>query len=166
MDNYIVINGKKAELTTEQLKALGIKQESNNPYSEVAKGEPFYCLVPTIHRLTTCTTPFLNQIRSSGNYFNDKKYVNMISLRFQLYLLLDKWRCENDPNSLNLDWNDISVSKFEIFYEHTYQKHYRIAPRSVSKTQCAVYFSAYELAEKALEEVVKPFVQQHPEFVW
>lgn len=34
MDNYIVINGKKTELTEEQLKQLGIetKEKRNNPF--------------------------------------------------------------------------------------------------------------------------------------
>ena len=35
MENYIVINGKKAELTDEQLKQLGIESEKkrNNPFN-------------------------------------------------------------------------------------------------------------------------------------
>lgn len=32
-ENYIVINGKKAELTKEQLKALGIEAEPENPFA-------------------------------------------------------------------------------------------------------------------------------------
>lgn len=32
MENYIVINGKKAELTKEQLEALGIEIEKKDPF--------------------------------------------------------------------------------------------------------------------------------------
>ena len=32
MENYIVINGRKAELTAEQLKALGIETEKKSPF--------------------------------------------------------------------------------------------------------------------------------------
>lgn len=33
MDNYIVINGKKAELTQEQLEKLGIVVEKKDPFA-------------------------------------------------------------------------------------------------------------------------------------
>lgn len=36
-ENYIVINGKKAELTKEQLKALGIEAEPENPFCRKRK---------------------------------------------------------------------------------------------------------------------------------
>lgn len=35
MENYIVINGRKAELTEEQLKALGIETEKKSPFDRV-----------------------------------------------------------------------------------------------------------------------------------
>lgn len=42
-ENYIVINGKKAELTEEQLKQLGIEPEKKrkNPFERVT-GEKYY----------------------------------------------------------------------------------------------------------------------------
>lgn len=40
-ENYIVINGKKIELTEEQLKALGIKQRKN-PFEIVERGEDYF----------------------------------------------------------------------------------------------------------------------------
>ena len=47
MDNYIVINGKKAELTEEQLEKLGIKIEKkrNNPFSSKLKYEEKYFII-------------------------------------------------------------------------------------------------------------------------
>ena len=39
-DNYAVINGKRIELTDEQVKALGI--ERKNPFERVADGDPYY----------------------------------------------------------------------------------------------------------------------------
>ena len=40
-ENYIVINGKKAELTNEQMKLLGIKVRKN-PFERVSKNESYY----------------------------------------------------------------------------------------------------------------------------
>lgn len=43
-ENYIVINGKKIELTEEQLKQLGIepKKKRKNPFERVPKGEVYF----------------------------------------------------------------------------------------------------------------------------
>ena len=42
-NNYIVINGKKAELTNEQMELLGIKVK-NNPFERVSKNESYYII--------------------------------------------------------------------------------------------------------------------------
>ena len=39
--NYIVIDGKKAELTNEQMNLLGIKVR-NNPFERVGKNDSYY----------------------------------------------------------------------------------------------------------------------------
>ena len=39
-DNYAVINGKRVELTDEQVKALGIKRK--NPFERVNEDERYY----------------------------------------------------------------------------------------------------------------------------
>ena len=36
----------------------------------------------------------------------------------------------------------------------------------ILKSQGVVYFPSEEVAERAVEEVVKPFMTEHPEFVW
>ena len=43
-ENYIVINGKKTELTEEQLKQLGIEPEKKrkNPFDRVPAGEIYF----------------------------------------------------------------------------------------------------------------------------
>ena len=42
MKNYICIDGKKAELTPEQLKALGIEVKEKSPFERAAQRTPFY----------------------------------------------------------------------------------------------------------------------------
>ena len=43
MDNYICINGKKAELTAEQLKALGIELPKPSPFERVGNTANTFC---------------------------------------------------------------------------------------------------------------------------
>lgn len=51
-ENYIVINGKKIELTEEQLKQLGIEPEKKrkNPLERVAKTE-MYCYIDSFNEV-------------------------------------------------------------------------------------------------------------------
>lgn len=41
-----------------------------------------------------------------------------------------------------------------------------VAHAIILKSQGVVYFPSEEYAERAIEEVVKPFMSEHPEFVW
>lgn len=41
-ENYIVINGKKIELTEEQQKQLGIEPQKKNPFERVPEGEVYF----------------------------------------------------------------------------------------------------------------------------
>lgn len=34
------------------------------------------------------------------------------------------------------------------------------------KHGCSIYFTNNRVAEQAIEDVVKPFMEEHPEFVW
>ena len=49
----------------------------------------------------------------------------------------------------------------QVAYEHGFD----IDVNDAFKYQ-GVYFSTREGAERAIEEVVKPFMKEHPEFVW
>lgn len=50
MDTYLVVNGKKVALTAEQLNALGLAKNRNNPFERAAKGEP-YCYIDAFDRI-------------------------------------------------------------------------------------------------------------------
>lgn len=41
-----------------------------------------------------------------------------------------------------------------------------VAHAIILKSQGVVYFPSEEVAERAIYEVVKPFMIEHPEFVW
>ena len=41
-----------------------------------------------------------------------------------------------------------------------------VAHAILLKYQGVVYFPSEEYAERAIEEIVKPFMTEHPEFVW
>ena len=71
MDNYIVINGKKAELTEEQLKALGIeiKKKRNNPFNSELKYEDEYFIIDEQGVKTFFYVPIIDEyMLNNGNH--------------------------------------------------------------------------------------------------
>lgn len=162
-ENYIVINGKKAELTEEQLKALGIVTKKS-PFERVAKAEPYY-YIDAFDRIQTFADNREDADNTSfeaSNYFNDKAMAQQVRLHQLLYRKLlqfaYKWNAfDNRP------WDSIT-DHFYIVYNYTYKK-FEFAVSTTLK-QGTVYFSTITAAKKAIEDVVEPFCKEYPEFNW
>ena len=122
MENYIFINGKKTELTQEQLRQLGIETEE------------------------------------------DKRAAWEIqtNLHMQLYKKLREFAFKN--GSTKLSWSDGDSQKWLIYYNNV-KNGFEVDDVYVYQTVC-VYFTTREIAERALREVVGPFMKEHPEFKW
>lgn len=80
MENYIVINGKKAELTDEQLKQLGIKIElkCNNPFGEIEDSHYFYIGTNDIGHTRNIDSIVDEDLYNNVNHFNDKDFANQV----------------------------------------------------------------------------------------
>lgn len=164
MDNYITINGKKAELTEEQLKQLGINVEEkketpfarhSNYWSISARG--------SVEGLCDYNSDFDNAIYDNVNYFNDYKFAQQVALHQLLYRKLLKYAYEND--AIVNDWTDPNSPKYFVSKSidtNTFYADWNL----VVKNGCAVYFTSKEVIERAIEDVVIPFMKEHPEFVW
>ena len=163
-ENYIVINGKKAELTEEQLRALGVKKERNNPFAKVYRGKDFFYIsaFDDLCSLTEFNTIISGKLNVGGNYFNDEDFAHQVALHQLLYRKLIKFAYDNgcedtaEWNGANQHWAIRYVENREAFAAYW---------QSTYKSQ-EVYFSSEEDAERAIEEVIKPFMKEHPEFVW
>lgn len=162
MDNYIVINGKKAELTEEQLRALGIGVKKKTVFDR-EKGEPYYFIhsngdiVRDIDEEANCDTGCYNV----ANYCTSLDVMEQRALHETLNRLL--WRFSMKHDGEKIDWKDYSQRKCCI--------------RTNSYSECdicidifnhtgSVYFYTREIAEQAIEEIVEPFMAEHPEFRW
>lgn len=165
-ENYIVINGKKSELTEEQLKALGIKVETKrkNPFKDVDRFEDYYFVDRNneVHASMKTDSSVDNQMYTSANYFSDKAFAEQVALHQLLYRKLLKYAYDNEAEDTT-EW-DRSNDHWCIYYDSDDLK-YDVAGYSSHKFD-VVWFSSEEGAERAIEEVVKPFVKEHPEFMW
>lgn len=162
-DNYIVINRKRTELTDEQLKALGIEARKN-PFERTNRlcGEYFYTDAFCVGVGSEEYSDVWKELWDVANYFNDKRFANQVALHQLLYRKLlkfaydneceddQRWDCENRHWCIRYDHCDkvFCVTWYDTF-------HYS-----------GVYFPTRESAECAIEEVVKPFMNEHPDFVW
>lgn len=165
-ENHIVINGKKSELAEEQPKTLGIEVETKrrNPFEEVNRFEDYYFVEKNneVRAYMKTDSSVDDQMYTSANYFNDKAFAEQVALHQLLYRKLLKFSYDNECedtaglDGINSHWviryND-NLNKLDAYCQNGY------------KAQ-DVYFSSEKDAMRAIEEVVGPFVKEHPEFVW
>ena len=163
-DNYAVINGKKIELTGEQIEALGF--EARKPLFKRLKSNASNCYY-YINEFGDVTFGYESGISGNDkkynnvNYFNDENFARQVALHQLLYRKLLKYAYENkckdvEWNTEHMHWSiyyNMDIDKFDIDASSTY-KHQE------------VYFSTSLGAKRAIEEVIKPFIKEHPDFVW
>lgn len=162
-ENYLVLNGKRVDLTEEQLKALGIVTKKN-PFERIVKAEPYY-YIDAFDCIQTCADNGEDVDNASfevSNYFNDKATAQQVQLHQLLYRKLLKFSYDNGYEDTE-EWNGGNEhwairynsyrNEFRLYYQDGYKAH-------------EVYFSSEEGAKRAIKEVVEPFMKEHPEFVW
>lgn len=165
MNNYAVINDIRVELTDEQVKALGIEVETKrkNPFEEVNRFEDYYFVEKNnkVYAYMKTDSSVDNQMYTSTNYFNDKAFAEQVALHQLLYRKLLKFSYANDCE--DKEWNDTNDHWLIVYYPVN-------DDFIISNVQCAkehtVYFSTEEGASRAIKEVIRPFMKEHPDFVW
>lgn len=161
MENYIVINGKKTELTEEQLKKLGIKIEKDifNP----EEGELYWHIDSTgmLESYTWCDDTFDRKAKTVGNCCIDRDVMQQRVLHETLNRLLWRFSMQNGMNKIV--WDNYH-SKFYIFYDSG-DKTFSIGDILINKGM-EPYFLTEEIAQEAIDTIIKPFMKRNPDFVW
>ena len=163
-ENYIVINGKKIELTEEQLKQLGIEQEKKrkNPFERVSEGEVYFLAgYDKTDRSREANEWIDEDLFAAANYFNDEAFAEQVALHQLLYRKLLKFAYDNGFE--DTVWNNQN-DHWYIFYNYADDR-FKCQCNDGCKSQ-NVYFLSADAASRAIKEVVEPFMKEHPEFVW
>lgn len=161
MDNYIVINGKKAELTKEQMKQLGLIK--NSPFNR-AKGE-FTYMIDYDGELLISKDTFSGMNDKSfavGNYCTDKDILQQRAWHEILDRLLWRFSCEN--GGLDIAWDNLEQSKYQIIYNVDRSDFSVIEFRY--NNSMGVYFVSEEIAKRAIVEIIRPFLVKYPNYSW
>ena len=155
-DNYIFIDGKKYLLTE-------VKEKDNPFWLSKLPNDEFYFYIDDQDRVMKdkelAPFPFDNNRRRIANYFRDEDFAKQIALEQTLRRLLIKYACscETTPSN-NLVYRiryDRKQKKYEVFAEYLNQL-----------DLFQVYFNTEKDANNAIEEVIKPFMKEHPNFKW
>lgn len=162
MTNYICINGKKAELTEEQMRALGIElpKAKSNPFERVDYNHNYY-LIDNLGEVVEDTDWNYEEdqkLFNAANYCTDKAIMEQRALHEILNRLLWRYSMEHDGDKI--DWNN-NEYKYYIYYSR-YNERWAIS--SSDEWDSVTYFYTEEIAENAIEEIVKPFMKAHPDF--
>lgn len=165
MENYIVINGKKADLTPEQLEALGIEVEKKSPFERADK---FYridscdkvCETIDVGSVNDVKIHYSNNLFNVANYCTDKDLLQQQAYRETLNRLL--WRFSMEHDGGNLEWS-LNLRKYYIYYNHK-EEDWNISLNEIYQSIGTVYFASEEIADQAIEEIIEPFMAAHPDF--
>ena len=164
-DNYIMLNGKMVPLTEEQVAALLGGKET-----EREKVDPFdrnldqiYYYIDYLGELDADVDNFSeddDNTYNAANYCTDKEMMNQRAMHETLNRLLwryseqhggdNEWDGENLHYSITI--NDVLVPGSEWFAS--------VRPFGT------VYFKDRDTAQAAIDDVVRPFLAEHPDFVW
>lgn len=161
MENYIVINGKKAELTPEQLKALGIVTKKPNPFKrEVGKKFYYISYIGSVESDTDVGITNDGKAFDVANYCTDRCLLQQRAYHEILNRLLWRYSMEHDGDML--DWNSRTQRKYYVICEDKWETSWTTNLRSPGR----VYFISGQVAENAIKEIIKPFMEAHPDFKW
>ena len=165
MKNYLMLNGKRIDLTEEQIKTLGF--EVKKDYFERG-GRYFYITaqgnVTNDFDTNVCLTSACRY--KVGNYCTDRKIMEQRALHETLDRLLWRFSMQNDGDKI--DWNNYFIDECVFAIDiHSGEPSIMACPkRNKVKYINNIYFYTKEIAQRAIDEIIKPFMKEHPEFVW
>lgn len=99
-------------------------------------------------------------VYNAVNYFNEA-FAKQVALHQLLYRKLLKFTYDNKCEDLEWDSNN---EHYYIRYDYYWQ--YFDVEMARSRKSADVFFSSKENAQRAIKEVVEPFIKEHPEFIW
>jgi hypothetical protein len=153
MENYICINGKKAELTAEQMRALGIELPKDSPFDRAEMRKVYYYISP-VGRVTSAhetEAPFDKYCFDVANYCTDKAIIEQRAMWENLSRLLWRFSEQNGGSGVFSIANKGKGNFCPIMENYRY-----FDPT----------FKTPDIAKRAIEEVIEPFMAEHPDFVW
>ena len=153
MENYLVINGKRVDLTEEQIEKLGLEIEKKSPFD---RGNEYYFINTGGDIIWEVDGDTLGDKTNflAANYCTDYDIMTSRAKEEVLSRLL--WRFSMENGGSKIDWSDNEQLKYRI-YKDTDIDVWLITRNTHYNTLGAVHFINPEIAQRAIDEIVKPF---------
>lgn len=165
MENYIMLDGRKFKIDEKNSMLLRAvigeeKTEKKTSFARMYDEEYYFIRSDGCVEVETESNSFCDdEHHKVANYCADRELTCQRALHETLNRLLWRYREEWDKDS---PWDGhhqhwyITKNNDEITVEFTIQ----------DCVQGAIYFSLADNAVDAIEKIVKPFIEEHPDFVW
>ena len=163
----LTIDGKEIQLTDEQLKMLGIEPEKKrkNPFEEPRFSQDYYftneCGIGKYFYYDKNDYDY-GKLRNVANVFTNKHFAEQVAFHQLLCRQLLKFAYDNECED-TAEW-DGENAHWCIYYDNS-RKKFDVTWQDLVQYS-HVYFSTREGAERAIKEVVEPFMKECPDFVW
>lgn len=140
-----------------------------SPFDRTGRGDEYYFIDTDgeVEAFQETGAPEDEILREVANYCTDKKLISQRAMHETLNRLL--WRYSEEHGGDN-EWVLNSA-------DYGYQKHWYIYFSHISKKFCwtyndthktagTIYFRTDKAAQKAIKDVIEPFIEKHPDFAW
>lgn len=162
-ENYIVINGKRAELTKEQMEQLGIEIKKNRRWR--ANYNDWYWSVTLSNKLQAelegLSPSFDNFRYYSHNYFQTQEEAEAYARVLETEMLLKKYADEN-----NTEFKDFKDVKYYLIWSSIaddfsidFVEYYACRPRTI-------FFSSREIVQDAIKEIGLERILEYLKYEW
>lgn len=162
-------------LTEDVLNKMGISSitttastvHTKSPFDRVEKDETYY-LIDTdgkVYDSIEAHDEIDEAIYNAGNYCTDEKLLSQRAMHETLNRLL--WRYSEENGGDN-DWNmdEYPLNKHWYIYFSQPNNEFFCTYNDAHKNAGIVYFSTKEIANNAIQDIVLPFIEKHPDFEW
>ena len=145
-----------------QLECQEVEEAKKSPFDRVYK-ESYYFINDdsSISRVYDADFSGANRRYKAANYCTDKDLLQQQAYREALNRLL--WRFSLQNGGDEIDWSDCSQDKYGIYYSHV-SNEYKIVFVCMCPDFGVVYFISAEIAQRAINEIIEPFCEKHPDF--
>lgn len=167
-EDYIMLGGKKIPITVskDKLIELGlVPEEKVNPFERVSPGKDFWYIRETglIAMTKDTDVSYQRDLYKAANYCTDQELILQRSLHEQLSRLLWRFTMENGYDQI--DWKEGTPVFYIVMDAKTDTLIVNDADcRYIQMEVC--YFYTEKLAKRAIDEIIKPFMENNPKFVW
>ena len=166
-DKKIKMMGVEIELTKEQVKEFEKMIKPKNPYERVGVNEEYYSLELRRGESYIVNHTYYNDVCSKEYYANcnhisNKNFAEQVAMDLNLQQMLRKFTYENGWN--DEFWEDENVSKVTIFFDTRNKSWGYLGDRTGKQGLFGVYFKDFEVAKRAMEEIVEPFCKENPNY--